>query len=655
MLVICATAWAQGPQNAKKAPRTLVTARDAHSLTAEEAARAYPIHLRAVVTYYDPYIDARHGALFVHDTSGSIFVAVPARPILPLQAGNVVDVEGVSGPGDYAPIVTQAQVRVVGQSHVPETAELATMPQLLSGSLDGQWVEVVGIVHSVFLTEKDATLDIATVGGPLSATTSRKPGTNYDALVDSLIKVHGNSGPVFNLKRQMVGVHLFFPSLETVKIIQAAPPDPFAMPAVSIPQLLRFRPGLQLAHRVHVRGRVTLQWPGRTLCIQQANDGLCMQTVQTNPVSAGELVDVVGFPTIREYKATLETAVFHFAGGSASGVQVRPVTEEQALRGNHDNQLVLIEGELIGYDRAAGDLSLMLRSGKFLIPALLPRDSTPSDTLLPWKDGSLLRLTGICSVQVDPETTNQGEGAVRPGSARILLRSMGDVAVVRAPSWWTTGHTLDVLVIVAISALAALAWIIVLRRRVEQQTKALRSSEERLRHLSEHDALTGLPNRTLLNDRLSVALNRTDRFKSKVGVLMVDLDGFKEVNDALGHYVGDQVLRQVATRIQQSVRKTDTVARIGGDEFVVLLPDIYPPGQSASIARKIVTAVSAPLDIGSSRVPITVSVGVCTYPEGGTDAEALLKNADVAMYSAKARGRNRFHVYEPSEASILHD
>lgn len=436
--------------------RTLTTAWGAHNLTSEEAARAYPVHLRAVVTYYDPYIDSRHGALFVHDSTGSIFVAVPARPILPLHAGSLVDVVGVSGSGDYAPIVSQSRLTVVGESHVPRDAPVATLAQLFSGELDGQWVGVEGVVHSVYLNDRNAILDIATIGGPVSATTLREQGTNFDALVDSLIRVHGNAGPVFNLKRQMVGVHLFFPSLKEIKVMQAAATDPFELPAHSIPNLLRFTPGLEVAHRVHVQGRVTLQWPGRMLCIQQGSDGLCMQTLQTNPVSTGKQVDVVGFPAIREYKATLETAVFHFAGSSALAPQAQPVTAEQAFQGVHDGQLVRIDGEFIGQDRAAGDLTLMLRSGKFLFPAILHRDSKLPDTV-PWEEGSLLRLTGICSVQVDPEMTNQNEGAVRPGSIRILLRSMGDVQVLRAPSWWTPVHAL--LVIGAVCAVAFAAFL----------------------------------------------------------------------------------------------------------------------------------------------------------------------------------------------------
>ena len=127
----------------------LTAARVVHSLTAEEAARAYPVHLQAVVTYYDPYIDARHGALFVQDETGAVFVSLPKTPILPLRAGMVVDVAGVSGPGDFASVIEGSAIRTIGKSHLPENAPHVSLSHLLTGTEDGQWVEVEGLVRSV--------------------------------------------------------------------------------------------------------------------------------------------------------------------------------------------------------------------------------------------------------------------------------------------------------------------------------------------------------------------------------------------------------------------------------------------------------------------------------------------------------------------------
>jgi diguanylate cyclase (GGDEF)-like protein len=130
-----------------------------------------------------------------------------------------------------------------------------------------------------------------------------------------------------------------------------------------------------------------------------------------------------------------------------------------------------------------------------------------------------------------------------------------------------------------------------------------------------------------------------------MGLLMVDADEFKIVNDALGHQAGDKLLRKLADRLSSCVRDTDTVARIGGDEFVVLLPDLRIPAEAESIAAKIVAAVAQPYEIDQSQAVITVSVGVVTYPEAGSDLEMLMHCADEAMYAAKEKGKNSFQLY----------
>jgi diguanylate cyclase (GGDEF)-like protein len=130
--------------------------------------------------------------------------------------------------------------------------------------------------------------------------------------------------------------------------------------------------------------------------------------------------------------------------------------------------------------------------------------------------------------------------------------------------------------------------------------------------------------------------------------MMIDLDRFKEVNDSLGHMAGDQLLCWVAERLLSLVRKTDTVARIGGDEFIVLLQDLHGREDVEPIASKIVAALSAPFEPGTRHVSISVSLGVCTYPEEGVHPDDLLQNADVAMYQAKRRGRNAFSIFTPA-------
>jgi diguanylate cyclase (GGDEF)-like protein len=646
----CLVAGAQLKPGPHGAPPIISTARAVHNLPPEDAARDLPVHLRAVVTYYDPYIDARHAAIFVHDASGGVFVSVPARPFLSIKPGTLVDIAGVTNAGDYAPVVSSNNVRPVGRSTLPASPPKVSLTQLLTGALDCQWVEVEGRVRSVHVSQHDAVLSVAADGGMLTAVTVRQEGVDYDSLVDSLVRIDGNAAPLFNQRRQMVGVHLFFPTLGQATVIQPAPRDPFAVPAVPVTQLFRFSPDPGLLHRVHVKGIVTLDWPGRVLCIQDAKAGICMQTTQTAAVPVGSFVDVVGFPAIDFFKPSLEDAVFREAASTGSTPTPVAITPDKAVKGDLDGKLVQIDAELIGRDVAASDPTLMFRAGGVLFPAILPRNVALGATL-PWKEGSLVRITGVSNVQVDSLSTNLSEGAVRPDSVHILLRSLDDIAVLKAPTWWTAQHAYESFSLASILVAASFVWIVVLRHRVRLQTRALRGSEERLRHLSEHDALTGLPNRNLLNDRCQNSLKRAVRFQSCLGLLMVDADEFKIVNDALGHLAGDKLLCELADRLSKCVRETDTVARIGGDEFVVLLPDLRIPAEAESIAAKIVATIAKPYVIDNTQAVITVSVGVVTYPEAGDDLEALIHRADEAMYAAKVKGKNSFQVYRAQPAT----
>jgi hypothetical protein len=242
-LLVCAVVASQGSRGPRAELRTLTTVSQAHDISLEEAARGYPVRVRGVVTFYDPNIDPRHGALFVHDATGGIFIGLAPRPVLALRPGTLVEITGTSGNGDYAPVILHGAVKILGESHLPQNAARPTMAEMLSGSQDGKWVEVEGIVHAVRLQPTNVTIEIATVGGRITATAPREPNADYNSLVDAMVQVRGNAVPVFNGFRQMVGARILFPSLHQVKVVQAAPPDPYAVAPVPVAQLLWFTPG----------------------------------------------------------------------------------------------------------------------------------------------------------------------------------------------------------------------------------------------------------------------------------------------------------------------------------------------------------------------------------------------------------------------------
>jgi diguanylate cyclase len=180
---------------------------------------------------------------------------------------------------------------------------------------------------------------------------------------------------------------------------------------------------------------------------------------------------------------------------------------------------------------------------------------------------------------------------------------------------------------------------------IEERNEILRQRQSHLQQLAHFDSLTRLPNRTLFYDRLSQALHYAHRTKENVAVIFIDLDHFKDVNDTLGHRVGDLLLKDVADRLVDLIRGSDTVARLGGDEFTIFAQDVGNPGNACRVAQKIVEVFAEPFQLDGQQVYITASIGVTMYPTDGETVDELLKNADLAMYQAKEKGKNAFHLF----------
>ena len=227
----------------------------------------------------------------------------------------------------------------------------------------------------------------------------------------------------------------------------------------------------------------------------------------------------------------------------------------------------------------------------------------------------------------------------RPTEIRDSINKIG-FHIGQATGRKRTGETFP-LEIMTVSLKGSDGVVVVIRDITER-----RQTEEKILQIAYHDFLTGLPNRKIFSDRLDIALAQAQRNQKKVGIAMLDLDNFKDVNDTLGHATGDLFLKAMAERLSAELREGDTVARFGGDEFMLILPDLKVIEDAIQIAQKIVDSFCEPFLVDTHQLVVTTSIGIAVYPDDGTDEGILLKNADIAMYQAKQAGRARYQLYK---------
>jgi diguanylate cyclase (GGDEF)-like protein len=212
-------------------------------------------------------------------------------------------------------------------------------------------------------------------------------------------------------------------------------------------------------------------------------------------------------------------------------------------------------------------------------------------------------------------------------------------------------------ILAAVLGAMALAYAVVglilarYQRLLREQERERAAQEERIRHQAYHDALTGLPNRASFGEQLEAALRRAKRASRPLGLLFLDLDRFKAVNDSLGHPAGDRLLRAAAERIRRAVREADMLFRVGGDEFTVLLEEVRGPDEAAAVAARVLDALAEPLALQDGELAVTASIGIALFPHDDATGERLVQLADTAMYRGKELGRNRFAFYAGARAS----
>ena len=434
----------------------LTHADQVRQLSPEDAALQYPVRLRGVITDDVPSPD-----FFVQDSTAGVYVEGSKISNLPHHFGDLIEVEGVTGPGKFAPVIVERSFRVIGKATLPKS-RVYSFGELSDGELDSQWVRIRGIVRAVSIdrtswSETTLALRIASDGGQVSVRVPIPSEQNFSSWIDTEVLLEGVCGSLFNAQRQLTGIMLYVPRLSFITVEMQAP-------AVPLSSLLTFTPGEGLQHRVRVRGTVGYQQLGKALFLQAEGRGLRVLTEQDTKLSIGDVVDAVGFPAMGESAPVLKDALFSRVG---LAVPLSPIPlDMQAPWETYDGALVETEATLLGRDMQAGAMRLLLQQGQHLFDVTLsPADA--SERILSVPLNSNVRITGICLVQ------SGGLWSV-PQSFRILLRSPQDLVVLRTPSWWNLRHTMWLLGGTVGILCIVIAWIVVLGRRLREQMDLIR-------------------------------------------------------------------------------------------------------------------------------------------------------------------------------------
>ncbi len=608
--------------------RVFRTAKSVHDLTAEESRKQSPVELDGVVTFSDP----GSNRLFVQDATDGIYVQLEPGEPWRQKAGDRVRLTGVTAPGDFAPIIRNGRFQIVGTSPMPKPD--TNLESIFAGRHDSRWVEMSGVVQDATATRSDVVATIVWATSTFQAHILAPLDRVHD-LVNKRVSIQGACGALYNTRRQVMGVTLYVPALRFIEPQQTNQKGIGATPLRTATTLLEFSPDLDLSHRVRIQGTVTLaSRTGPTWIADAKGDGIRIDSHLPVEVREGDFVEAEGFPAAAGYSALLRSAVINRLQRGSPIKAVRTMVDE-ASRGNADSQLIQVRGLLVDETVREGLRTLTLQSGRTTFLAQLPAERR-FPALRP---GSLLLVTGICSTLVTSR-----EGFLAPTGFRLDLRSGADVSIIKDAPWLTYTRLLEIFSVTGLLAIVALFWAALLRRHVRAQTTELREKSLQIQSAYElsnfqatHDALTGLPNRFSFTATLESELKNARHEGVRLGLMFIDLNGFKQVNDNLGHLVGDELLKSVAQRLQPLGSRQTTLARVGGDEFALLVPCVHCAEELPRIAMRMNHALEQSFTVSGYEVYIGASVGISVFPDSANDATELQMTADIAMYSVKNR------------------
>ena len=430
-------------------------------LSVEQARLAFPVKLSAVVTYFDPI----ERLIFLQDADGGIYADPPPAFLGPIGTGDLVEIDGVSEPGDFAPSIASTRVTRLGKGQLPAPSK-AGIEQIFWGDTDSSWVELPGVVESIAPDQGQFALDV-TLGVHHYRVRLHSSEAFARSLLDATVRFRGACGSRFNSRRQLQGVEIFVAGPEFVRIEKAAPAHA-QMPLTRIVELLQFKNGGSGGHAVRIAGTVLHSHSRGPTHVRDASGAVLIQNHEPIELNDGDEVEVFGFPRQGEYSPFMDHAVI---SKLRSGPPPQPIRADpdKILDQGYDSQLVEFDAYLVEQNSGPLDQSLILQSGARLITASMP-DLWVLGKL---ETGSLLRVRGISSIGVD-----QSAPVLLPASFTLHIRSAKDVTVLKAAPWWNARRTLWLSLGLLTLILAAAAWVLVLRGQIQARTRELRIAKE---------------------------------------------------------------------------------------------------------------------------------------------------------------------------------
>jgi signal transduction histidine kinase len=483
----------------------LTNAQQIRELEPAEAQKGYPVRLRGTVTFYDaPLFN-----LFLQDATAGIFILMQPNMETAVATGQEIELEGISGKGDFAPIVKVSTIRILGKAQLPVPRRVS-INQLFTGLEDSLWIEVSGVVRSETVLEGRHYLTLAMNGQRIMTYIEDLKDADAEKLINTTVRVRGVCYTRYNLKRQLRVPWLAVSSLKDVVVELPSPGTP---KEITIASLAQFNSDGYYGNRVKVSGVVLLQKSDGTLYIQNQGCGLCVQVAQPANLAPGDQVMVLGYTALGQYVPILEDATVQLLSHGEPPLPI-PTDWETLLNSpeKFENVLVHLKASLINLVDSDEGHTLILQSSNSIFTANFENSQADKRFKL-LSIGSQLDLTGVSIAQ---SSRNWVPGIwipiTPPESIQILLRSYNDITVIHQPPWWTLSRLLWTLAIMSISLLGGLTWVVVLDRRVRQQTLII---EQKSKHGG------------ILEERDRIAREFHDTLEQELAAITIQLDAVK--------------------------------------------------------------------------------------------------------------------------------